>query len=194
MNTDLNASGDANADRADVVQPRDIPSAVDVLVVGYGPVGAAVANLLGRYGVRVLAIDKAKDIFMSPRAIALDNEALRILQLAGLEEGDFDTVAIPHVRMLSPLLGEFGRINTLGQIDGHPKLVTFYQPELEAALRRRAAQCGKIETALGVALTGFVEDAEGVVATLDAGDGRSSTVRARYLVGADGASSLVRQL
>ena len=115
-----------------------LPAEADVLVVGYGPVGAAVANLLGRYGVRVLVVDKARDIFMAPRAIALDNEALRVLQLAGLEEGDFDTVAIPYVRMLSPLLGEFGRINTLGQIDGHPKLVTFYQPELEAALRRRA--------------------------------------------------------
>ena len=131
---------------------------------------------------------------MAPRAIALDNEALRVLQLAGLEDGDFDTVAIPYVRMLSPQLGEFGRINTLGQIDGHPKLVTFYQPELEAALRRRASQYGKVQTALGVALTGFVEDADGVVATLDLGDGRPFAVRAHYLVGADGASSLVRQL
>ncbi|HXZ14399.1 MAG TPA: hypothetical protein VEH77_00205, partial [Roseiarcus sp.] len=42
------------------------------------------------YGVRVLAVDKAKDVFMAPRAIALDNEALRILQLAGLEAGDFE--------------------------------------------------------------------------------------------------------
>ena len=71
-------------------------------MVGYGPVGATIANLLGRYGVRVLAVDKATEIFMAPRAIALDNEALRILQLAGLEDGDFDKVAIPYVRMLSP--------------------------------------------------------------------------------------------
>ena len=147
-----------------------------------------------RHGVRVLAVDKDKDIFMAPRAIALDNEALRILQLAGLEDGDFDKVAIPYVRMLSPQLGEFGRINTLGHIDGHPKLVTFYQPELEAALRRRAAQYGEVHTALGVALIGFDESADAVVATLDAGEGRLCTVRARYLVGADGASSLVRQL
>ena len=92
------------------------------------------------------------------------------------------------------MVGEFGRINTLGQIDGHPKLVTFYQPELEAALRRRASQGGRVHTALGVALTAFVESADGVVATLEDGDGATSTVRARYLVGADGASSLVRQL
>ena len=55
---------------------------VDVLVVGYGPVGAAIAALLGRYGVRTLVVDKLPGIFMAPRAIALDNEALRVLQLA----------------------------------------------------------------------------------------------------------------
>src|SRR5271166_2467230 len=197
MDTDLNSShkeSAGHAGAAGAASPADNPSDIDVLVVGYGPVGATIVNLLARYGVRVLAVDKAKEIFMAPRAIALDNEALRILQMAGLEDGDFDKVAIPYVRMLSPLLGEFGRINTLGHIDGHPKLVTFYQPELEAALRRRAAQYGEVQTALGVTLTGFVENPDGVVATLDVGDGRTSAVRARYLVGADGAGSLVRQL
>ncbi len=197
MDTDLNASHAEIADRAEVVDaasPVDIPSDVDVLVVGYGPVGATIVNLLGRYGVRTLAVDKDKAIFMAPRAIALDNEALRILQLAGIEDGDFDKVAFRHVRMHSPQLGEFGRLNTLGPIDGHPKLVTFYQPELEAALRRRASQYGEVHIALGVALTGFVETSDGAVATLDAGDGATSTVCARYLVGADGAGSLVRQL
>ena len=199
MATDLNASHTHTeiADRAEVADAAscaDVPSDIDVLVVGYGPVGATIVNLLARYGVRVLVFDKAKEIFMAPRAIALDNEALRILQMAGLEDGDFDKVAIPYVRMLSPQLGEFGRINTLGHIDGHPKLVTFYQPELEAALRRRASQYREVHTALDVGLTGFVENTDGVVATLDVGNGRTSTVRARYLVGADGASSLVRQL
>ena len=184
----------SRTDAASAPPPIPIPAEVDVLVVGYGPVGAAIANLLGRYGVRVLAVDKARDIFMAPRAIVLDNEALRILQLAGLDDGDFQKVAIPCVRMLSPRLGEFGRLNTLGPIDGHPKLVTFYQPELEAALRRRAAQYGEVQTALGVALAGFVDNPDGVVATLDLGDGTAAAVRARYLIGADGAGSLVRQL
>jgi 3-(3-hydroxy-phenyl)propionate hydroxylase len=178
---------------ADMSPPIELPSEVDVLVVGFGPVGAAIANLLGLYGVRALVVDKAREIFMAPRAIALDNEALRVLQLAGLEESDFGKIAIPYVRMLSPYLGEFCRINTLGEIDGHPKLATFYQPELEGALRRRALRYSGIRAALGVALTGVVESADGVTATLDAG-GSTCTVRARYLVGADGANSLVRQL
>jgi 3-(3-hydroxy-phenyl)propionate hydroxylase len=162
--------------------------------VGLGPVGATIANLLGLYGVRALVIDKATEIFMAPRAIALDNEALRVLQLAGLEEGDVDRIAIPFVRMLSPSLGEFGRINTLGEIDGHPKLVTFYQPQLEEVLRRKLSRYEGVRVSLGVTLTGLAEEAERVRCALDLGDGRTASTAARYVIGADGAGSLVRQL
>ncbi|CAB5279965.1 monooxygenase FAD-binding protein [Burkholderia multivorans] len=171
-----------------------LPSSVDVLVVGFGPVGAAAANLLARDGVNVLVIDKATDIYMAPRAIALDNEALRILQLIGMTEHELETVAIPCVRMHSPLLGEFGKAETLGSIDGHPKLVTFYQPTLERCLRRRLQRYACAHTALGVSLLGIEAGHDAVAATLDLGQGRTHTVRAGYVIGADGASSLVRQL
>ena len=135
-----------------------IPSEVNVLVVGYGPVGAATACLLGRYGSCTLVIDKAADILLAPRAIALDNEALRILQLAGLADDAFAKVAIPYVRMLCPHVGEFARIDTSGEIDGHPKLVTFYQPDLERALRNQAATHESVTAATGVELLHFVDD------------------------------------
>lgn len=170
------------------------PSEVDVLVVGLGPVGAAIANLLGRYGVRTLVIEKAADILMAPRAIVLDNEALRILQLVGLKEDAFERVAIHQVRLLSPLLGEFGTVNSLGSIDGHPKLVTFYQPELEQALRSQLARYDCVKVLLGAKLTEFSEQQEGLVANIRIGTGPDVAVRARYMIGADGASSLVRQL
>ncbi len=172
----------------------EFPSSVDVLVVGLGPVGAVIANLLGRYGVHALAIDKATEIFTAPRAIVLDNEALRILQMAGLEERDFDRIAIPYVRMRCPYVGEFARVNTLGSVDGHPKLVTFYQPDLERALRTRLAAHDSVRTALGVSLTGFTQSPDSVIAALELDNGRSVSVTARYVVGADGASSLVRHL
>ncbi|MBA9854588.1 bifunctional 3-(3-hydroxy-phenyl)propionate/3-hydroxycinnamic acid hydroxylase [Ralstonia insidiosa] len=171
-----------------------MPSQIDILVVGLGPVGAMVANLLARHGVSVMAVDKAPDIYMAPRAIALDNEALRILQQAGIGEGDFETVAIPHVRMHSPWLGEFGRVNTLGSLDGHPKLVTFYQPDLERCLRARLAAHEGVHIALGTTLLSVTNLPDCVMASLDVGQGQVHRVRARYVVGADGASSLVRHL
>jgi 3-(3-hydroxy-phenyl)propionate hydroxylase len=165
---------------------------VEVLIVGYGPVGAALAGLLGRYGVRTLVVDKSPGIFMAPRAIALDNEALRILQMVGLADDAFAKVAIPYVRLRCPHLGEFGRINTEGSIDGHPKLVTFYQPELERALRANAERQSSVSARTGVELVRFVDDVGAVTAVLRASGGEESVVRARYLVGADGASSEVR--
>lgn len=169
------------------------PETVDVLIVGYGPVGAALAALLGRYGVRTRVIDKAADILSSPRAIALDNEALRILQMAGLEEDAFAKVAIPHVRMHGPCVGEFSRVNTSGSLDGHPKLVTFYQPDLERALRRKAEAFDVVSTSTSTEMLGFVDDGEQVRVTMRHPDGRETEVSARYLVGADGAGSPVRK-
>jgi 3-(3-hydroxy-phenyl)propionate hydroxylase len=170
-----------------------IPETVDVLIVGYGPVGAAVAALLGRYGVRTLVVDKAPDILMAPRAIALDNEALRILQMVGLPEDAFEKVAIPHVRMHCPHVGEFSRLNTSGSIDGHPKLVTFYQPDLERALRKRAEDHTSVETLACTEMRDFVEENDGIRAMLKLEDGSVAVVKSRYLVGADGAGSKVRK-
>ena len=166
--------------------------AVDVLLVGLGPVGATLANLLGRQGLRVLAIDRATTIFDKPRAIVLDNEALRILQQAGLRDDDFSKVVIPHVKYHSPLFGCFARINTARVVDGHPVLVSFYQPELEAALRRRLADHPSVELRLGVSLQDFVDHGDAVLATLEDAGGVVRKVQARYLVGADGAGSQVR--
>jgi 3-(3-hydroxy-phenyl)propionate hydroxylase len=166
----------------------------DVLIIGLGPVGAALANLLGRYGVRVLVADKATEIFTKPRAIALDNEALRILQMVGVRDGEFATVALPQVQYHSPLFGRFARINSAGIVDGHPMLVTFFQPELEQLLRSKLAQYPSVEVRLGIALESFVDDGRRVCARLRGADGAELQVRARYLVGADGANSLVRRL
>ncbi len=169
-----------------------LPDQVDVLIVGYGPVGAAIAGLLGRYGVRTLVVDRLPGIWMTPRAIALDNEALRILQMVGLPEDAFAKVVIPQVRMHSPHFGEFARINTRGTIDGHPKLVTFYQPELERALRAYAEGQPSVTARTGVEMVRFEEDGDGVRVAVRTSAGVEAVVRARYLVGADGASSNVR--
>lgn len=166
---------------------------VDVLLVGLGPVGATLANLLGRYGVNVLGIDQATEIFMAPRAIALDNEALRILQMAGVQEQDFDKIAIPQVQMYSPLFGRFARMNTAGQIDGHPMLVTFFQPELEAVLRQKLGQYAHVKVSLGTTLESFEDKGSLVMAQVRDGSGRSIRIAAKYLVATDGANSIVRK-
>jgi 3-(3-hydroxy-phenyl)propionate hydroxylase len=171
----------------------NIPSQVDVLIVGMGPVGAALAQLLNRHGTRTLVIDQAQGIFAAPRAIALDNEALRVLQMCGLEDGAFEKVAIPEVRMHSPLFGQYSRAVTAGSIDGHPRLVTFFQPELEQVLRDRLKGSKHVSVALGAALVSLTQDSDEVRAELRVND-QTRMVQARFVVGADGANSLVRRI
>lgn len=171
-----------------------LPTSTDVLLIGYGPVGACIAALLGRYGVNTLVIDRLSEILLIPRAIALDNEALRILQMAGLGEDAFERIAIPEVRMHSPWLGQFARANTAGSIDGHPRLVTFYQPELERALRSKVAEWPNVQFCSGYELVDLRQDTTGVTVVLKDAAGVLHEVCCNYLVGADGASSKVRHL
>lgn len=172
---------------------QTFPAEVDVMLVGLGPVGAAAANLLGRYGLRTLVVEKSEDIFMAPRAIALDNEALRILQTAGLDEGAFETIAIAKVQMRSPIFGKYARANTAGPLDGHPRLVTFYQPQLEQALREKLTAYPHVQVVLGAELVNFEATDSGVLAEVRQADGQIAMVRARFMIGADGANSFVRR-
>jgi len=169
-------------------------SETDVLIVGLGPVGASAACLLGRHGVRTHVVDRADGILMAPRAIALDHEALRILQACGLPQGAFETVPIPVVRMVSPELGEFARFDTAGTTDCHPKLVTFYQPELEHALFAKLSEDPHVTSQRSLTLVALDDTGPRVTATLRDAAGTTHIIRARYVIGADGASSTVRKL
>ncbi|SMD06360.1 3-(3-hydroxy-phenyl)propionate hydroxylase [Fulvimarina manganoxydans] len=169
-----------------------VQSHTDVLVVGCGPVGAAFALMLGRLGISTLVIDKAPDIYLAPRAIAFDFDALRILQSVGVGEADFEQVRIPVVRLISPLFGEFARINTGQDVDTHPMQITFYQPDLERGLRRKLEQTKNLALSLGTELVALTQTREGVLASVRHADGQMLDIRAGYLVGADGAHSVVR--
>ena len=61
-----------------------LPDSTDILIVGAGPVGMTVANLLASYGVKALVLDREQSILEHPRAIGTDNDGLRVMQAAGL--------------------------------------------------------------------------------------------------------------
>lgn len=96
--------------------------------------------------------------------------------------------------MHSPSFGMYSRAITAGAIDCLPKLVTFVQPQLEAVLREKLQAYPSVHVSLGVSLESFEEHERQVVATVRDGDGREHQIRAAYIVGADGANSLVRRL
>lgn len=166
----------------------------DVLVCGLGPVGQLLSLLLADQGVRVLAIDRADDVYPLPRAAVVDDEVLRILQAAGL---DREVLADAQVQPRVSVVTEAGRAvevltTQVGPL-GHPPLVSINQPSLERTLLTALAARETVEVRRGVELEALDRRADRVDAYLrPAGGGVSARVSARYLVGCDGGGSAVR--
>lgn len=166
-----------------------------MVVVGLGPVGATAALLLARAGVRVVAIDRDAEVYPHPRAVALDDDALRVLQRAGLRDGDgLDVLAGGTVR----IRGRGGRpLVALGPpptTTGHPGLAFFRQPQLEAALRARLRAEPLVDLRLGTTVEGLVTTGgDGRDAVLRvAGTARTSELRASWVLACDGGRSSLR--
>jgi 3-(3-hydroxy-phenyl)propionate hydroxylase len=162
----------------------------DVAVVGYGPVGALAALLLGQAGLTCVVVDRRVGVHQLPRAVAADDEVLRILAAAGLEETVAGMVAVPGAVFLGRDGREVLRVDFDGAPNGQPGLALFRQPELEAALRAGVARLPGVRTVLGRAVVGLRQAAGAVTLALDDG----TLLRAPFVVGADGANSTVRDL
>jgi 3-(3-hydroxy-phenyl)propionate hydroxylase len=152
---------------------------LDVAVIGLGPVGQTLVALLRREGLEVEGFDAAPGPHGSPRAAALDDEVLRILQGIGVSPPGL--IRSPSI-WLSGADGVERRVfSPVREPYGHPPLAFFHQPGLEEALLRAAG-----DVTWGAALGALREVPGGV--ELDVG------VRARWVVACDGARSTVRRL
>lgn len=166
----------------------------DVLIVGYGPIGAAVAALLGKYGIATTVIDRAKGILNMPRAVGMDNEGLRIVQMAGLSDTAFETFCVNKTRMISQHFGEFAQFNMSGVVNGHARQVMYFQPELEKALRAQVKGYENISVLHETELLSLNDNGQSVRANICSKQRGQGQIQAKYVVGADGASSTVRKI
>jgi 3-(3-hydroxy-phenyl)propionate hydroxylase len=166
----------------------------DVLVVGLGPVGSVLTALLAQRDIRVIALDKDAAPYPLPRAVHFDHEIMRVFQQLGVAEQmrrcardlpDYEFRAADG-RVLMKLRPP--RETPSGWGGGY----MFHQPSLEGVLRARLEALPSADIRLGQRLEGLVQDADGVTASVTTTTG-AVTIRARYLVGCDGASSPVRE-
>jgi 3-(3-hydroxy-phenyl)propionate hydroxylase len=169
---------------------------VDVLISGLGPVGATLANLLGQQGLRVLAVERDTVVYPLPRAAHFDAEIMRVWQGLGLLDHAMKVSRRAPAYQFRTAKGEALLHFDIGDVvvaSGYAPSWMFNQPELEKGLRAKLKDYPTVETRLGVRLDGFEASVDGVTGTIVDAAGKTETVRAKYLVACDGASSPVRK-
>lgn len=178
--------------------PAGSPWDYHVAIVGYGPVGATLANLLAERGLRVLVLEREPEIYRLPRAVHFDGECMRVFQAAGVAEVlQHDIIPIFGMRFVNPrgqLLIDWQRPLEPG-LQGWYASYRFHQPRLEEILRDRLAQRPGVQVLLRHEVFALNEANDHVVVRYeDMRNGRLHSARVGYVVGCDGARSLVRRL
>ncbi|GAA0760942.1 3-(3-hydroxy-phenyl)propionate hydroxylase [Erythromicrobium ramosum] len=167
----------------------------DVLIIGGGPTGVTLAALLAKRGISVIVAEKEAAIFPLPRAAHIDHEGMRILQEAGAAEAVMATSRSADRYEFRNAKGRvLMRFDGAGQTGpgGWPIANMIHQPSVEAALRQALLVHEYADLRTGWELLDFEDDGAGATARLATPDGDRS-IRARWLVGADGARSPVRK-
>ncbi|MFZ0904029.1 MAG: FAD-dependent monooxygenase [Mycobacterium sp.] len=174
---------------------------VPVLIVGAGAGGLATSALLAKHGVRSLLVEKRDEVFIYPKARNLSFRSLEVLRSLGLAEevhaiaeGVSDMVAKPTLNSTEESEGFdvdaiFSPFNELSpEPAGQYCPQSAFEPMLLAHIRRQHSQ-----VQYGTELCSFEQDDSGITALVRERDsGAAETVRADYLVAADGVHSPIR--
>ncbi|MBD0417212.1 bifunctional 3-(3-hydroxy-phenyl)propionate/3-hydroxycinnamic acid hydroxylase [Oryzicola mucosus] len=170
------------------------PTHVPVVIVGAGPTGLTAANLLSTYGVDVIVLDREPGPMDLPRAIVVDDEGARTLQVFGLDK----TYLASTIRAVgSKYFDDAG--NCLAETGAGPETYGFakrqyiYQPELETALRNRLDEQAQGRLFYGSEVTD-VEDCDGttVVSVIDR-YGVRHRIETEWVLACDGGRSPIRE-
>lgn len=165
---------------------------VDVVIVGAGPAGLTLANILGLEGVRVLVVDERDKLIDYPRGVGLDDESLRTFQAIGLVDR-----VLPHTVPNQILRFFDAKRNLLAEMAppdarfGWPKRNGFVQPMVDAELFGGLERFDNVEVRFGHRMHQCTQTNDRVEVEFDGGQ---ASVSARYVVGCDGGRSVTRRL
>ena len=169
----------------------------DVAIVGYGPTGATLANLLALRGLKVAVLERESDQYHLPRAVHFDDEIMRIFGMVGIAKDLSKKVRVnPGMQFVDTdgaLIMDWPRPQEITSNGWHASY-RFHQPDLEKLLRNSLRKC---ETATVIACAEVVQiqdQGEKVEVHFEGrGPGPTGSLTAKYVVGCDGARSFVRQ-
>ena len=167
----------------------------DVAVIGYGPTGMALAALLGQHGHRVVVLERYEGLYNLPRAACFDDEIMRTFQKLGLS----DAVGRGAVAQR-----DYDWLNADGQTlveleypdpapGGWAALYMMFQPHVETVLDQHIRTLPTVQVHQGFTVSAIDQDEGGVTVQGTASGHAPASIRARYVVGADGGGGFTRR-
>ncbi|MBN8965879.1 MAG: bifunctional 3-(3-hydroxy-phenyl)propionate/3-hydroxycinnamic acid hydroxylase [Rhizobiales bacterium] len=166
----------------------------DVLIVGYGPTGMLAATLLGRAGHRVGVFERHKSLYNLPRVGIVHDDVLRMFQ----EVGCIDRIWPSTYFLPVYELAKHGKVLLSSNVapnatHGWPEYISIYQPAFEAELDKLAKAQPTVDVFQGQRVVAIDQNAERVEIEVEDESGARRRVQGRYLIGADGGNSFVRE-
>lgn len=170
------------------------PAQVPVVIVGAGPTGLTAANLLAAYGVEFVVLDREPGPMNLPRAIVIDDEGARTMQVFGLDRTYIaGTTAAIGSKYYDDQGVCFAETGAGMQSYGFPKRQYIYQPEFEAALRDRLEEQAPGCIRFGSNVVNVETDADGAVVTLEDAGGQRHRIATQWVLACDGGRSPIRE-
>ena len=175
---------------------------VPVLIVGAGAGGLAASALLAKYGVASLVVEKRREVFIYPKARNLSFRSLEVLRGLGLDDEVHAVADRVSDMVVKPTLNSAEEktaididalFTGLDELSPEPSVQYCPQSRLEPILLASTRARGN-EVRYGTELSSFEQDGSGVTVVLrDLDSDESETIRADYLIAADGVHSGIRQ-
>ena len=166
----------------------------DVVIVGAGPVGLMLANILGQHDRRVLLLEQLPGLIDYPRGVGMDDECLRAFQAVGLVDAVLPHTTPNHwMRFVTATGRVFASVEPRTDEFGWPRRNAFIQPLADRVLLEGLSRYPNVQVRFGHSFEGAEAAEDGVRVSARDPEGALLTVTARYLVGCDGGRSAVRK-
>ena len=169
----------------------------DVAIVGFGPTGGTLANLLALQGFSILIIEKEKSFYPLPRAVHFDDEIMRVFQTIGITDKFLKHTIInkgtKFVNSKNRVVLDWPRPRSITENGWYPSY-RFHQPDLERKLRRRLKDFKKVSVMQNTKVNSLKEEKNSVKLCIEnINNNKISEITAKYIIGCDGARSTIRK-
>ena len=167
----------------------------EVIIVGYGPLGQLCGLLLSKLGVKTAIIERKKDVNPLPRASVVDGESLRFTNTINIYSEIKNLFNTPEFLDYSLPNGKIIQRSIVRETsDGYTNVSTFYQPDLEVALRKKVSESDRIDLYLQHELISFKEEKDKIsVKFKDISKNKLIEIESNYLLACDGVNSSIRK-